>query len=223
MDVLCLCREFLVFLSLGGVDSAVLSSVAPSLLAPAPWHINIIGASFQKQFKPPYTTSSSLGKKSSLKKVLYLPPPIPSVQFSCSVMSNSFQPHGLQHAMLPCSSPTPGAYSNSCPSSQWCHPTISSSVNPFSSCLQSFPASGSFSVSQLFASGSQSIGSFSFSISPANEYSGLISFRIDWFDLPVQRTLKSLLQHHSSEASILQCSAFFIVQLSYPYMTTGKP
>ena len=171
MDVLCLCREFLVFLSLGGVDSAVLSSVAPSLLAPAPWHINIIGASFQKQFKPPYTTSSSLGKKSSLKKVLYLPPPIPSVQFSCSVMSNSFQPHGLQHAMLPCSSPTPGAYSNSCPSSQWCHPTILSSVNPFSSCLQSFPASGSFPMSQIFTSGGQSIGvSTSTSVYPMNTH-----------------------------------------------------
>ena len=83
-----------------------------------------------------------------------------------------------------------------------CHPTISSSVVPFSSCLQSFPASGSFQMSQLFASGGQSI-SFSFSISPSNEYSGLISFRMDWLDLlAVQGTLKSLLQHHSSKASI---------------------
>ena len=80
-----------------------------------------------------------------------------SVQFSCSVMSDSLQPHGLQHARLPCPSPTPGAYSNSCPSHWWCHPTISSSVVPFSSCLQSFPASGSFPMSQFFLSGGQSI------------------------------------------------------------------
>ena len=86
--------------------------------------------------------------------------------------------------------------------------------------LQSFPAS--FPMSQLFTSGGQSI-SFSFSISPSNEYSGLVSFRIDWFDLlMVQGTLKSLLQHHSLEASILRCSAFLMVQLSHPYMTTGK-
>ena len=77
---------------------------------------------------------------------------------SCSVVSNSLQPHGLQHARLPCPSPTPRVYSNSCPLSQWCHPAISSSVVPFSSCLQSFPASGSFPVSQLFASGGQSTG-----------------------------------------------------------------
>ena len=74
----------------------------------------------------------------------------PSVQFSCSVVSDSLQPHGLQHTRLPCPSPTPGAYSNSCPLSQWCHPTISSSVIPFSSCLHSFPASGSFPMSQFF-------------------------------------------------------------------------
>ena len=78
-------------------------------------------------------------------------------QFSRSVVSNSLQPHGLQHARLPCPSPTPRAYSNSCPSSQWCHPTISSSIVPFSSCLQSFPASGSFLRSQLFTSGGQRI------------------------------------------------------------------
>ena len=80
-----------------------------------------------------------------------------SIQFSHSVVSNSLQPHGLQHARLPCLSPTPGAYSNSCPLSQWCHPTISSSVIP-SSCLQSFPTSGSFLMSQLFTSDGQSIG-----------------------------------------------------------------
>ena len=131
-----------------------------------------------------------------------------SVQFSRSVMSNSLQPHGLQLTRLPCPSPAPRVYSNSCPSSWWYHPTISSSVVPFSSCLQSFPASGSFPLSQFFASGGQSIGSFSFSLSPSSEYSGLISLRIDWFDLlAVQGTLKSLLQHHSSKASILWHSA----------------
>ena len=81
-----------------------------------------------------------------------------SAQFSCSVMSDSLQPHGLQHARPPCPSPTPRVYSNSCPLSRWCHPTISSSVVPISSCLQSFPASGSFPMSQCFASGGQSIG-----------------------------------------------------------------
>ena len=81
-----------------------------------------------------------------------------SVQFSCSVMSDSLQPYGLQHTQLPCPSSTPGACSNSCPSSWWCHPTISSSVIPFSSILQSFPASGSFQMSQFFTSGGQSIG-----------------------------------------------------------------
>ena len=94
---------------------------------------------------------------------------------------------------------------------------------PFSYCLQSFPASGSFLMSQLFASGGQSVGASASSISLSNDYSGLISFRIDLFDLlAVQGTLKSLLQHHSSKASILWCSAFFMVQLSHPYMTIGK-
>ena len=99
-----------------------------------------------------------------------------SVEFSCSVVSNSLQPHGLQRARLPCPSPTPGAYSNSCPLSQWCWPTTSSSVKPFSSCLQSFPASGSFPMSQFFASGGQSIGvSASASVLPMNIQ--------DWFPL----------------------------------------
>ena len=127
-----------------------------------------------------------------------------------------------------CPSPPPGVYSNSSPVSRWCHPTISSSVVPFSSCPQFFPASGSFPMSQLFASGGQSVGvsasvSVSFSISPSNEHLGLISFRMDWLDLlAVQGTLKSLLQQHSSKVSILQCSAFFMVQLLHPYMTTEK-
>ena len=146
-----------------------------------------------------------------------------SVQFSCSVMSDSLRPHESQHARPPCPSPIPGVHSNSCPKSRWCHPAVSSSVVPFSSCPQSLPASGSFPMSQLFTRGGQGIGSFSFSISPSNEHPGLICFRMDWLDLlAVQGTLKSLLQHHSSKASILRCSAFFTVQLSHPYMTTGK-
>ena len=122
------------------------------------------------------------------------------VQFSRSVMSDCLRSHGLQHARLPCPSSTPGVYSNSCPLSRWCHPTISSFVVPFSSRLQSFPASGCFPMSQFFASGGQSIGvSASASV---NEYSRPTSFRMDWLDLlPVQETLKSLLQHHSSKAS----------------------
>ena len=113
--------------------------------------------------------------------------------------------------------------SNSCPSSQWCHPTISSSVVPFS-CLQSFPASGSFPMSQLSTSGGQNIGVYlGFSISPSNESSKLIFFRMDWFDpLAVQGTLKSFLQHHSSKAPVVWHSDLFMIQLSPPYMNTGK-
>ena len=147
-----------------------------------------------------------------------------SVQFSCSVVSDCLWPHGLQHARLPSSSPTTGACSNSCPSSWWCHSTISSSVIPFYSSLQSLPASGSFPMSQFFASGGQNIGaSASASVLPLKNQSWFPLGRIDWLDLlAVQRTLKSLLEHHSSEASILWHSAFFIVQLSHSYMTTGK-
>ena len=130
-----------------------------------------------------------------------------SVQFSCSVMSDSLQPHGLQHARPPRPSPAPRVYSKSCPLSQWYHPTISSDLIPFSSCLQSFPASGSLQISLHFRRPKD--WSFSFSISPSNEYSGLISFRISLDLLAVQGTLKSLLQHHSSKASVLRCSAFF--------------
>ena len=149
--------------------------------------------------------------------------PIYQYQFSHSVVSDSLRPHEPQHPRPPCPSPTPRVHPNPCPLSRWCNPVISSSVVPFSSCPQSFPASGSFPVSQLFASGDQSIGVFSFNISPSNEHPGLISFRMDWLDLlAVQGTLKSLLQHHSSKASILQRSAFFIVELSHLYMTTGK-
>ena len=130
--------------------------------------------------------------------------------------------HGLQHSRLPCPSPTPKAYSNLCPSSQWCHPTISSSVIPFSSRPQSFPASGSFPVSQFFTLGGQSIGiSALASIPPINTQDWSPLEWTSWISLQ-SKGLKSLLQHHSSKASILQCSAFSIVQLSHPYMTTGK-
>ena len=133
----------------------------------------------------------------------------------------TLRPHGLQHTRLPCSSPTPRACSNSCPLSRWCYSTISPSVVPFSSHLQSFPVQGFFLESQFFASGGQSIGiSASASVLSMNIQDW---FRMDWLDLlTVQGTLKSHLRHHSSKTSILQCSAFFMVQVSYPYMTTGK-
>ena len=135
-------------------------------------------------------------------------------------MSDSLRSHGLQHAGLPCPSLSPRFCWNSWPLSQWCYPTISSSVVPFSSCPDSFP-SLVFS-SELHIRWPKD-WSFSFRISPSNEYSGLISFRVDWFALlTVQRTLKSFLQHHSSKASVLLCSAFFMVQLSQLYLTTGK-
>ena len=131
-------------------------------------------------------------------------------------MLDSLWPFGVQHARLTCPSPAPGVYSSSCPLSQWCHQTISSSVIPFSSCHQSVPASGSFPMSESHQV--EKYWSFSFSISPSNEHSGLISFRIDWLNLlAVQGTLKGLFQHHSSKASILQHSALLMVQLSHLY------
>ena len=140
-----------------------------------------------------------------------------SIQFIPSAMSKSLWPHELQHARPPCPSPTSRVYPNPYPLSWWCYPTISSSVVPFSSCPQSFPASGSLRIRW------PKYWSFSFNISLSNEHPGLISFRMDWLDLlAVQETLKSLIQHHSSKASVLRCSAFFTVQLSHPYMTTGK-
>ena len=106
-----------------------------------------------------------------------------SVQFSPSIISDSLRPHEPQHARPPCPSSTPRVYPNSCPLCQWYHLTISSSVIPFFSCLQSFPTSVSFQMSQLFASGSQSIGASASTSSPSNEHPGLISFRMDWLDL----------------------------------------
>ena len=141
------------------------------------------------------------------------------VQFNLPVMSDSLRPHGLQHTRLPCPSPIPGAYSNSCPSCRWCHLTISSSVALFSSCLQSFALSGSFQMSQFFTSGGQSVGA-SASVLPMNiqdwspsGWTGLISLH--------SKGLLRVFSNTTVQASILQCSTF-IVQLSHPYMTTGK-
>ena len=146
-----------------------------------------------------------------------------SGQFSHSVVSDSLRSHESQHARPPRPSPTPRVHSDSRPSSQWCHPAISSSVVPFSSFPAIPPSIRVFSNESTLRMRWPKYWSFTFCISLSNEYSGLNSFRMDWLDLlAVQGTLKSLLQHHSSKASILQCSAFFIVQLSHPYMTTGK-
>ena len=145
-----------------------------------------------------------------------------SVQFSHSVVSKSLRLHGLQHARLPCPSPTPRAYSNS---------SIESVMpsNHLILCLPLLLPSSIFPSIRIFSNESvhrmrwPKYWSFSFSVSPSNVYSGLIFFRMDWLNLlAVQGTLKSLLQHHSSKASIFQCSAFFIVQHSHSYMITGK-
>ena len=143
-----------------------------------------------------------------------------SVQFSHSVVSDSLWPHGLQYARLPCPSPTPGACSNSWSSSRWCHPTISSSVIPFS-CFQCFPASRCFPMCQFFVSGGQSIGSSaSASVLPMNIQDWFPLGWTGWISLQSKRP-KSLLQHHSSKASVLWCSASFTVQILYPNMTIG--
>ena len=141
-----------------------------------------------------------------------------SVQF-CSVTQSCptlCDPHGLKHAGPPYPWPTPGVYSNLCSLSQWCHLTISSSVVPFSSRLQSFPASGFFQMSQFFASSGQSIGVLaSASVLQVNIQDWFPIWWTGWISA-AQETLKTLLQHHSFKASILQCSAFFIVQFSHP-------
>ena len=139
-----------------------------------------------------------------------------------SVTSNSLRPHGMQHGRPPCPSPTTRVYSNSCPLTRWCHPTITSSVIPLLP-PSVFPSIRVFSNESVLHIRWPKDWSFSFNISLSSEYSGMISFRMDWVDLlAVQGTLKSLLWHHSSKASILWHSAFFIVQLLHPYMTTGK-
>ena len=143
---------------------------------------------------------------------------VSSVAQSCLTL----WPHGLQHARPPCPSPIPAVHPNPCPLSWWCHPTISS-CHPLLLLPSILPSIRVFSSESTHHMRWPKYWSFSFSITPSNEHPGLISFRMGWLDLlVVQGTLKSLLQHHSSKASILQCSAFFIVQLSHPYMTTGK-
>ena len=143
-----------------------------------------------------------------------------SVQFSPSVVSDSLRPHGLQHTRPSCLSPTRRTYSNSCPLSWWCHPTISFSIVPFSSGLQSFPAWGSFPMSWLFPSGGQSLGT-SASVLPMNIQ--------DWFPLGLtgwislhSKGLSRVFSNTTVQKHQLWCSAFFMVQLSHPYMTTGK-
>ena len=127
-----------------------------------------------------------------------------------------------QHARPPRPSPSPGASADSCPLSRWCHSTSSSSVVPFSPTFNLSQHQGFFLNESALRIRCPKYWNFSFNISPSNKHSGLI-FRMDWLDLlAVQGTLKSLVQHHSSKASILPCSAFFIVQLSHPYMSTGK-
>ena len=152
------------------------------------------------------------GHKSNHSRGLKLLHAIISVQFSRSVMSNSLRPHELQHTRPPYWSPTPGAHPNSCPLSQWCHPTISSR-HPL--LLPSISASGSFPMSQLFPWGGQSTGaSASTSVLPMNTQDWLISFRMEWLDLlAVQGTLKSLLRHHNSKASISICILFIVASL----------
>ena len=143
--------------------------------------------------------------------------------FSCPVMSNLLQPHGLLHARPLCPSPSPRVCPSSCSLHWWCCPTISYSDTLISFCPWPFPAPGTLPMSHLFASNDQNIGaSASASVLPS-EYSGLISLKINWFDLlVVQGTFRGLLQLHSSKALILWLSAFFTVQLSQPYVTTGK-
>ena len=148
-------------------------------------------------------------------------------QFSSvqSIVSDFLRPHGLQHARLTCHSPAPGAYSNSCPSSQWCHPTISSSVVPFSSCPQSLPASGSFPMSEFFASGGQSIGvSASASVLPMNiqdwsplGWTGLLSLQSKELSRVFSNTTVQKHLFFSAQLSFF-FPTFFIVQLSHPYM-----
>ena len=144
-------------------------------------------------------------------------------QFSHSVVSDSLRPHGLQHTRLPRPSPTPGAYSNSCPSNQWCHPTISSSVSPVSSCLQSFPASGSFPVSQFFTSDGQSIGvSASASVLPMNTQDWSPLGWTGWISLQ-SKGLSRVFSHTSVQKHQFFGARFSKEnQLSHPYMTTGK-
>ena len=157
---------------------------------------------YRKWWPKPFQRKRTASRQSGCLKLL----------FGCSVVSDSLQPHGLRHACLPCSSPSPRACSNSCPLSWWCHTTILS-CHPDLLLPSIFPSIRVFSRDSALHIRCLKYWSSSFSVSPFNEYSRLISFRIDWLKLlAVQGTLKSLLQHHDSKASILWCSAFFMVQ-----------
>ena len=142
-----------------------------------------------------------------------------SVQCNCSVLSHSLWPHGLQHARPPCLSPVPGVDSNSCPMSQWCHPTISSSVVPFSSGLQSSQHQGLWNESVLPIRWPK-YWSFSFNICPSNEHPGVISFRIDGWISSQSKRLSRIFSN--TTVQFFGDQLFFIVQLSHPYITTGK-
>ena len=166
-----------------------------------------------------YTAFPSLDTKNVINFISVLTVLL-SVQFSRSVMSDSLWPHEPQHARPPCPSLTPRVYPNSSPLSQWCHPTISSSVIPFSFYPQCFPASGSFQMSQLFPSGGQSRRASALYLPMKSQ--GWFPLGLTGFISLLCRRLSRVLQHHSSKASILWCSAFFMVQLSHSYMTTGK-
>ena len=145
------------------------------------------------------------------------------MQFSHSVVSDSLWPHGLQHARPPCPSPTPGAYPNSHPLSRWCHPTISSSVVPFSSCLQSFPASWSFPMSRFFTSDGQRIGaSASASVLPVNIQDWFPLEWTDWISLQLKGLSRVFSNSTVQNHQFFGHSGFFMVQLSHPYMTAGK-
>ena len=148
---------------------------------------------------------------------------IDSVQLSCSVVSDTLRPHDPQHTRRPCPSPTPGVHPNTCPSSWGCHPAISSSGVPFSSCPQSFPASGSFQMSQLFASGGQIFGvSASISVLPINTQDWSPLGWTGWMSLQSKELSRVFSNTKVPKTSFLRCSAFFIVQLSHPHTTAGK-
>ena len=146
-----------------------------------------------------------------------------SVQFSRLVVSDSLRPHEPQHARPPCPSPTPGVYSNSCSSSRWCHPAISSSVVPFASCPQLLPASGSFPMNQLFAWGGQSIGvSASASVLPMNTQDWSPSGWTSWISLQSKGLSRVFSNTTVQKHQFFGAQAFFTVQLSHPHMTIGK-
>ena len=146
-----------------------------------------------------------------------------SVQFSCSVVSDSLRPHESQHARPPCPSPTPGVHPNPCPSSRWCHPAISSSVIPFSSCPQSPPSIRVFSNSQLFAWGGQTIEvSALASVLPMNTQDWSPLGWTGWISLQSKGLSRVFSNTTVQNHQLFSAQAFFTVQLSHPYMTTGK-